>query len=70
MLAATVTAEPVPRAAKAPTVDLGYAVYEGSLDANNSINAFKGYVLIRETVVRVDLTTSTAFVTLHLHWAS
>ncbi|KAF1926615.1 alpha/beta-hydrolase [Didymella exigua CBS 183.55] len=42
LLAATVAAEPVPRAAKAPTVDLGYAVYEGSLDTNNSINAFKG----------------------------
>jgi hypothetical protein len=35
-------AEPVPRAAKAPTVDLGYAVYEGSYDANTSINVFKG----------------------------
>jgi hypothetical protein len=70
LLVATVAAEPVPRAAKAPTVDLGYAVYEGSLDANNSINAFKGYVSIRVTVKRVDLTTSTAFVTLPLHWAS
>lgn len=27
----------------APSVDLGYAVYEGSYDANNSINVFKGY---------------------------
>lgn len=44
LLAAFVAAEPVPRAAKAPTVDLGYAVYEGSNDAANSINAFKGYV--------------------------
>lgn len=43
-LIATVTAEPIPRAVKAPRVDLGYAVYEGSLDVNNSINAFKGCV--------------------------
>ena len=43
LLTATVAAEPIPRAVKAPTVDLGYAVYEGSFDANNSINAFKGY---------------------------
>ena len=46
LLAAGVCAEPIPRAAKAPTVDLGYAVYEGSYDANNSINIFKGYVSI------------------------
>jgi len=70
LLAATIAADPVPRAANAPTVDLGYAVYEGSLDANNSINAFKGYVSIRITVQRGDLTTSTAFVMLHRHWAS
>lgn len=44
LLPAVVSAEPIPRAAKGPTVDLGYAVYEGSLDVNNSINAFKGYV--------------------------
>lgn len=44
LLTATVAAEPIPRAVKAPTVDLGYAVYEGSFDANNSINAFKGCV--------------------------
>lgn len=44
LLAAGGCAEPVPRAAKAPTVDLGYGVYEGSYDANNSINVFKGYV--------------------------
>ena len=43
-LLAAAAAEPIPRAVKAPTVDLGYAVYEGSLDANNSINAFKGGV--------------------------
>ncbi|KAH7392802.1 Alpha/Beta hydrolase protein [Pyrenochaeta sp. MPI-SDFR-AT-0127] len=42
LLAAGACAEPVPRAAKAPTVDLGYAVYEGSYDSNNSINVFKG----------------------------
>ena len=42
LLAATVATEPIPRAVNAPTVDLGYAVYQGSLDAANSINAFKG----------------------------
>ncbi|KAJ4320509.1 hypothetical protein N0V94_003372 [Neodidymelliopsis sp. IMI 364377] len=42
LLAVASSAEPIPRANKAPTVDLGYAVYEGSLDINNSINAFKG----------------------------
>lgn len=47
LLAATIAAEPIPRATKAPTVDLGYAVYEGSFDGNNSINAFKGYALIQ-----------------------
>jgi len=41
LLAARVGAEPV---AKAPSVDLGYAVYEGRFDANSSINVFKGYV--------------------------
>ncbi|KAJ8114995.1 hypothetical protein OPT61_g3253 [Boeremia exigua] len=41
LLAAIAAAEPVPRAAKAPRVDLGYAVYEGSFDADNNINAFK-----------------------------
>lgn len=54
LLAVTTAAEPIPRAAKAPTVDLGYAVYEGSLDANNSINAFKGYVEIRMEMTRSD----------------
>jgi hypothetical protein len=43
LLAVATSAEPIPRAVKAPTVDLGYAVYEGSFDVNNSINAFKGY---------------------------
>ncbi|KAL6705218.1 hypothetical protein ACN47E_007178 [Coniothyrium glycines] len=42
LLAAGACAEPIPRAAAAPVVDLGYAVYEGSYDANNSINVFKG----------------------------
>ena len=51
LLAATVAAEPIPRAVKAPTVDLGYAVYEGSYDGNNSINAFKGYVTSRVIAV-------------------
>lgn len=46
LLTAIVAAEPIPRAVKAPTVDLGYAVYEGSLDANNSINAFKGCAVV------------------------
>jgi hypothetical protein len=36
------SAEPIPRAVKAPKVDLGYAVYEGSYNANTSINIFKG----------------------------
>ena len=40
-LAATY-AEPIPHAVEAPRVDLGYAVYKGSYDANNSINVFKG----------------------------
>jgi hypothetical protein len=35
-------AEPIQRAGKAPKVDLGYAVYEGSHDANTSIDIFKG----------------------------
>jgi hypothetical protein len=35
-------AEPVPRAVIAPIVDLGYAVYEGSHDANTGVNLFKG----------------------------
>ncbi|KAF2854997.1 alpha/beta-hydrolase [Plenodomus tracheiphilus IPT5] len=42
LLAAGACATPAPQAAKAPTVDLGYAVYQGSYDANNSINVFKG----------------------------
>jgi hypothetical protein len=45
LLAAAACAEPIPRAAhgvKAPKVDLGYAIYQGSYDANNSINVFKG----------------------------
>ncbi|KAJ4362602.1 hypothetical protein N0V95_001407 [Ascochyta clinopodiicola] len=42
LLAATGAAEPIPRAVQAPTVDLGYAVYEGSFDGNNTINVFKG----------------------------
>ena len=42
LLAAGAYAEPIPRAVNAPTVDLGYAVYQGSYDANNSINVFKG----------------------------
>lgn len=46
LLAAGACGEPVPRAAKAPTVDLGYSVYEGSYDANNSINIFKGFVVL------------------------
>ncbi|KAH9882826.1 hypothetical protein J1614_000192 [Plenodomus biglobosus] len=41
LLAAQACAEPA-HAAEAPTVDLDYAVYQGSYDANNSINVFKG----------------------------
>jgi hypothetical protein len=36
------SAEPIQRAVKAPKIDLGYAVYEGTHDANTSINIFKG----------------------------
>ena len=43
--------EPVSRAAKAPKVDLGYAVYEGSYDANSSINVFKGQGAILHSVI-------------------
>jgi hypothetical protein len=39
---AAACAEPIPRAVNTPKVDLGYAVYEGNYDANNSINVFKG----------------------------
>ena len=39
---AVACAELMTRAVKTPKVDLGYAVYEGSYDANNSINVFKG----------------------------
>jgi hypothetical protein len=42
LLVAAACAEPVPRAVKAPKVDLGYTVYEGSYDANSSLNVFKG----------------------------
>jgi hypothetical protein len=28
----------------AVSVDLGYSIYQGTLDANNSINVFKGFV--------------------------
>jgi hypothetical protein len=41
LLAAAPCAEPIPRAVMAPKVDLGYAIYEGSYDADNSINIFK-----------------------------
>lgn len=43
LLAVSVSAEPIPRAAKLPTVDLGYAVYEGTFDNSSRINSFKGY---------------------------
>jgi hypothetical protein len=42
LLAASVAAEPIPRAVKPPTVNLGYAVYQGTFDGNSNINAFKG----------------------------
>ncbi|KAF7679404.1 hypothetical protein GT037_003152 [Alternaria burnsii] len=41
-LAVGSSAEPIQRAVKAPKIDLGYAVYEGTHDANTSINIFKG----------------------------
>jgi hypothetical protein len=42
-------AEPIPNLAArdAPTVDLGYSVYSGKYDVNNSINAFLGYVPVQ-----------------------
>jgi hypothetical protein len=42
LLVAAACAEPVSRAVKAPKVDLGYTIYQGSYDVNNSINIFKG----------------------------
>lgn len=44
LLAGISLAEPIPNLAAraAPTVDLGYSVYSGSLDATNNINVFKG----------------------------
>jgi hypothetical protein len=41
-LVAAACAEPILRVVKSPKVDLGYAIYKGSYDANNSINVFKG----------------------------
>ena len=42
LLVTAVCAEPVLRVVKSPKTDLGYAIYEGSYDAKNSINVFKG----------------------------
>jgi len=42
VVAAAASAQPSPSTAKTPIVDLGYAIYEGRYDANNSINVFKG----------------------------
>lgn len=40
----SVVAEPIPLAARAvPSVDLGYSTYQGTFDANYSVNIFKGY---------------------------
>ena len=41
ILAGVSLAKPTPNLI--PTVDLGYSVYEGTFDARNNINAFKGY---------------------------
>ena len=41
LLVAGSGAEPIPQAVKAPRVDLGYAVYEGSYDSNTGLNIFK-----------------------------
>ena len=47
-----VTAEPIPLAARAdPTVDLGYAIYQGSYDAETKVNTFKGYVLYQGRII-------------------
>ena len=45
-LTTDVVAEPIPfdaRAAAAPSVDLGYSVYQGTFDAASGVNSFKGY---------------------------
>lgn len=44
LLAGVTVSEPIPRLASrdAPTVDLGYSVYSGKLDAANNINVFQG----------------------------
>jgi hypothetical protein len=42
-----VVAEPIPVALvarAAPNVDLGYAIYEGSYDAEYKVNSFKRYI--------------------------
>jgi hypothetical protein len=42
-----VAAEPIPvvlAARAAPSVDLGYAIYEGSYDAEHKVNSFKRYI--------------------------
>ncbi|KAF2878212.1 Alpha/Beta hydrolase protein [Massariosphaeria phaeospora] len=37
-----VGAEPIPTARALPTIDLGYAIYEGAYDAGFDVNTFKG----------------------------
>lgn len=49
-----VVAEPLPVALAAravPSVDLGYAVYQGSYDADYKVNSFKGYVSRRARAI-------------------
>lgn len=38
------------RADAEPSVDLGYAVYEGTLDVTNGINVFKGSVPLAQYI--------------------
>lgn len=35
-----------------PSVDLGYAIYEGTQDNQHGINVFKGYLSLREERLR------------------
>ena len=47
-LPTNVVAEPIPFEARAaaPTVDLGYSVYQGTFDAASGVNSFKGYACL------------------------
>jgi hypothetical protein len=57
LLAGWSVAEPIPNLAArdAPTVDLGYSVYSGKYDANNSINAFLGYASVHLRILSLGI---------------